>query len=144
MLFLLVSFSSALHAQQPATKSQQEVQQTVINLFDALSNRDSVSVKKCCMTDVAFYEYGKTWSVDTLINLAITKNKTADMKRVNKLDFVNTTINGNAAWTTYNLHSEIARNGKTESVHWMETVILVRHEKKWKISVLHSTLIKRN
>ena len=143
-LFLFVTFSSLLQAQQPTTKSQQEVQQAVINLFDALSNRDSASLRKYCTADVAFYEYGKTWNVDTLIDLAIKKNKAADFKRTNKFDFIDTTVNEDAAWATYNLHSEITRNGKTESVHWLETVILVRREKKWKISVLHSSLVKRN
>jgi hypothetical protein len=144
ILFLFVGFSNGVGAQQSATKSQQEVQQSVINLFEALSNRDSVSVKRYCAADAAFYEYGQTWTVDMLFALAITKNKAPDFKRLNRLDFVDTTINGNTAWTTYNLHSEITRDGNTESVHWMETVILVRYEKKWQISVLHSTLIKRS
>ena len=144
ILVLVVGFSTVLRAQPSATKSQQEVQQSVINLFEALSNRDSVSVKRYCTADAAFYEYGEKWTVDTLIALAITKNKASDFKRLNRLDFVNTTINGNAAWTTYNLQSEITRDGKTQSVHWMETVILVRYEKRWQISVLHSTLIKRS
>jgi hypothetical protein len=34
-----------LQAQQPTTKNQQAVQQTIIKFFDALSNRDSVSLK---------------------------------------------------------------------------------------------------
>ena len=132
-----------------------ESQQQITKVSGKYSRRSSIFLMHCPIgiqqacentvrADVTFYEYGKTWSVDTLIRLAITKNKAADFKRVNKLDFINTTVSENAAWTTYNLHSEITRNGKTESVHWLETVILVRHEKKWKISVLHSSLVKRN
>ena len=54
-----------LHAQlvpsireQPTTKNQQAVQQAVIKLFDALSNRDSVSLKFFCADDITLYEYG--------------------------------------------------------------------------------------
>ena len=36
------------------------------------------------------------------------------------------------------------RNGKKVIVQWMETVVVVKENKKWKIKVLHSTLIKRS
>ena len=67
-----------------------------------------------------------------------------DFKRINSFDFINTTVADNTAWVTYNLHSEITRNGKQATVQWMETVIVIKEKQKWKIKVLHSTLIKRN
>jgi hypothetical protein len=84
------------------------------------------------------------WTADSLIYKAITKNTASDFKRTNTIDFVSTTINEDAAWTTYNLHSEIISKGKTFTIHWLETVVLVREENKWKIKLLHSTLIKKN
>lgn len=130
--------------QKSLSKDQQEVQETVIKLFDALSNRDGSALKNQCTADVRFYEYGEAWPADTLIDLAITKNTATDFKRTNTLDFVSTTLKGDVAWTTYNLHSEGTSNGKNFSVYWMETVILVREAKKWKINVLHSTNLKKN
>jgi ketosteroid isomerase-like protein len=136
LALLLTSFACA---QQAPSSDPHEVQQTVIKLFDALSARDAVALKNQCTTDVRFYEYGEAWPADTIIDLAITKNTAPDFKRVNTFDFVNTTIKGDVAWTTYTLHSEGTSNGKTFSVDWMETVVLVREEKRWKINVLHST-----
>ena len=75
---------------------------------------------------------------------AITINTAPDFKRINSFDFINTTVDNNTAWVTYNLHSEITRNGKQSTVQWMETVIVIKEKQKWKIKVLHSTLIKRN
>lgn len=142
---LLVSIvTNVAFAQQSATKDQLEVQQTIIRLFDALSARDAQALRKECTTDVRFNEYGEAWPIDTLIHLAITKNTVPDFKRINTLDFVSTTIKGDVAWTTYNLHSQGASNGKDFSVNWMETVILVREAKKWKINVLHSTRVDKN
>jgi ketosteroid isomerase-like protein len=63
-----------LQAQQLLTKDQQEVQQTVIKLFDALSNRDSVSLKNYCAADIVLFENGSIWNADTLILKAITLN----------------------------------------------------------------------
>lgn len=125
------------------TKSDEEaVQQTVIKMFDALSHRDAASVRSYCTTAAMFYEYGQAWTVDTLINKAITKNTAVDFTRTNKLEFVSKVIQGNVAWATYNLQSDINQNGKSVSVHWLESVVLVQEKKQWKINVLHSTRLK--
>lgn len=142
-LFLFaILLSSLLQAQPPLTESQQAVQQTVIKLFDALSNRDSVSLKEYCANDITLYEYGMAWNIDTLINRAITLNTATDFKRINTIDFINTTINKEVAWTTYHLSSEITKDGKQASVKWLETVILINDKHRWKVKVLHSSLIK--
>jgi hypothetical protein len=138
------SFAVSLWAQKPFTKSQQTVQHTVIKMFDALSSRDSVSLKLYCTDDIALYEYGMIWNLDTLITKAIVLNTATDFKRINTFDFINTTVNKNTAWATYNLQSEITSNGKLRLIQWMETVVLVKDRKGWKIRVLHSSLIKRN
>lgn len=144
ILLTAILCTTLLQAQQSTTNNQQAVQQTVIKMFDALSNRDSISLKNYCTADIALYENGQVWNIDTLIMKAITQNQAADFKRVNTFEFINTTVDKTTAWVTYNLHSAMTRNGKQGSVQWMETVILVKEKQRWKIKVLHSTLIKRN
>lgn len=126
------------------TPDEQQVQQTVKKLFDALSARDAAALRDQCTAVVRFNEYGEAWTLDTLINRTITRNIAADFKRTNTIDFISTTIQDEVAWATYNLHSSVTRNGKNSEVYWMETVILVREEKKWKITVLHSTRVNKN
>lgn len=82
--------------------------------------------------------------MDTLINRAIILNTTTDFKRTNTIDFINTTIENNAAWSTYYLNSEITKDAKQVSVKWLETVILINEKSRWKVKVLHSSLLKRN
>ncbi|MBK8609352.1 MAG: nuclear transport factor 2 family protein [Chitinophagaceae bacterium] len=137
-----ILFSAMLMAQQPLNSSQQAVQETVIKMFDALSNRDSVSLKLYCADDITLYEYGQTWNLDTLINKAIRLNTATDFKRINTINFINTTINKQTAWATYNNQADITMNGKLITKKWLETVVLVKEEKRWKIKVLHSTPIK--
>lgn len=91
LLLIAFSISALLMAQEPLTKSDQAVQQTVIKMFDALSNRDSFSLKAHCTADITLYEYGQVWNIDTLILKAITGNQSADFKRTNTFDFINTT-----------------------------------------------------
>jgi hypothetical protein len=132
-----------MQAQSTWTKDQQAVQQTVINLFESLSNRDSVSLKRNCTQDITLFEYGSIWNVDTLILKAITLNTATDFKRINTIDFIQTTIEGQTAWASYHLHSDIIRNGKQSNIYWLETVVLQKINGKWRVNVLHSTLIKR-
>ncbi|HEX3168917.1 MAG TPA: nuclear transport factor 2 family protein [Chitinophagaceae bacterium] len=143
LLLAAFSTSAILMAQEQLSTSQQAVQQTVSKMFDALSNRDSVSLKLYCTADITLYEYGQVWNIDTLILKAITQNQATDFKRTNSFEFLNTKVNKNTAWVSYNLRSDITRNGKQGFAHWMETVVLIKEKGRWKIKLLHSTLIKR-
>ena len=144
LLLITFSISTMLMAQDQLSTSQQEVQQTVIKMFDALSNRDSVSLKSYCTADVTLYEYGQSWNIDTLILKAITQNQSLDFRRTNSFDFINTATDKNTAWITYRLNSSITRDGKQSTIQWLETVVLVKERKQWKVKHLHSTLIKRS
>lgn len=143
LLIIAIFLSTFLQAQQPFTKNQQEVQQAVIKMFDALSNRDSVSLKAHCTADITLYEYGQVWNIDTLILKAITLNQSADFKRTNSFEFINTTVDKGTALVTYHLQSVIIKDGKQVTVQWLETVVLVKVRQQWKVKHLHSTLIKR-
>lgn len=144
ILFPAILYLALLHAQQSPAKNQQAVQQTIIKLFDALSNRDSVALKTYSTADITFYEYGQVWNMDTLILIAVTQNQSADFKRTNSFEFINTIVDKTMAWATYRLQSVITREGKQTTVHWLETVVLVKERKQWKVKHLHSTLIKRS
>lgn len=143
LLIISIFCSTRLQAQHSLTRGQREIQHTMINFFEALSNRDSVSLKNYSTTDIRLFEYGRVWTLDTLIRRVIKLNTATDFKRVNTLEFMNSSVDKKTAWATYNLHSEITREGKQTSMHWLESVILVKEKKKWRVKVLHSTLIKR-
>ena len=143
LLFITLLFTAAATA-QTITKEQATVQQTIIQLFSALSNRDSVSLKAHSTADITFYEYGQVWNMDTLILKAIVQNQSTDLKRTNSFEFINTTVDKTTAWVTYRLQSSIIMDGKQLMLQWLETVVLVKAKRQWKVNHLHSTLIKRS
>ena len=143
LLFITLLFTAAATA-QTITKEQATVQQTIIKLFNALSNRDSVSLKAHSTVDITFYEYGQVWNMDTLILKAIVQNQSTDFKRTNSFEFINTTVDKTTAWVTYRLQSAIIMDGKQLMLQWLETVVLVKAKRQWKVNHLHSTLIKRS
>ncbi len=141
-IFLTIAFSivsvSFARSQDKLSPDQKAVQNTVIKMFEALSNRDSVELKSRCTSDVLLFEYGKTWTLDTLITKAIKLNQAKDFKRINAIDFINTTINQDVAWTTYNNHADITQNGNHRTITWIETVVLVKERNgRSKFYILH-------
>jgi ketosteroid isomerase-like protein len=142
LLFIGMLLSAMLHAQNVA-REVRAVQQSIEKMFDALTNADTAALKLYCTGDVKFYEYGQIWTIDTLIQKVMQANSIPDFKRTNSFEFVSTSISKKTAWVTYYLQSIISRNGKEEIIKWMETVILLKEKKQWRINVLHSTrLIK--
>lgn len=141
VLICMILAPGVLIAQK--SNPEEEIQQTVREVFEVLSTKDTVALRKLCTADVRFFEYGQVWPLDTLIKLAVIRNTDPDFKRTNTLDFIRTTIRDNVAWATYNLHSSITRNGKQTEVYWQETVVLLREKKKWKVNTLHSTRINK-
>lgn len=144
LLIFIILLNPSLQAQQPLTKDQQQVQQTVVKLFEALSKRDSISLKTYCTIDITLYEYGQIWNIDTLINKAITMNTSADFKRANTFEFISTETDKNIAWVTYKLSSVIIKDGKQTTILWLETVFLKKQKKQWKVKNLHSTLLNKS
>lgn len=141
-LFIAFLFTATVRA-QTTTPEQATVQQTVESMFAALTNADTTAMKAFTTSMVRFYEYGQAWTIDTLIHKVIQSKSIPDFKRTNKFEFINTTINKNTAWVTYYLQSIFIRNGKEEFVKWMETVVLIKDKKQWKIDVLHSTRLPK-
>lgn len=144
LLTLLFITSSIVKSQQLLTKDQQAAQQTIVKMFDALSNRDSVALKTYCTTDVTFFEYGEIWDLDTLILKAITQNNATDFNRSNTFDFIRTTTNNDSTWVTYRLTSEVTKDRQLTTKQWLETVVLAKERKQWKVKHLHSTLVKKS
>ena len=142
-LLISICISTSAHAQS-FNQQDQIVQQPIIRLFDALSNSDTAGLRLYTLRNVKFYEYGQVWPIDTLIHKMLLGSKAADFKRTNSFEFVSTTINKNIAWVTNYLQSTFTRNGKEEIVKWMETVILIKEKKQWKINTLHSTRLISN
>lgn len=141
--FVLLLFTTVVTAQS-VNKKELAVQQTVEKMFAALTTADTATLKTFVTPSVRFYEYGQVWTIDTLIQKVMQAKSIPDFKRTNNFEFVSTTINKITAFTTYYLQSTIFRNGKEELIRWMETVVLLKEKKEWKINVLHSTRLPKN
>jgi len=133
-----------VRSQGKLTEKQQLVQKVIIDMFQALSDRDTDKLKSNCTPDIVVLENGIVWNLDTLTQKNNQNKAITDFNRINTIDFIDTKVRNNMAWTTYNNQAEVTKNGQHSLIKWIETAVLIKEGKIWKIEVLHSTLIKRS
>jgi len=138
--FLLLSLCAFTINAQEKTASQKEVEQTVVKFFDALSAFDFDKMKYYSK-DIQFVEYGEIWDLDILIG-RVKPMVGKGVKRINTLKFTKTEIKENTAWVIYYNTADIERDGKISQANWLESVVLVKDEGRWKMTLLHSTVLR--
>ena len=91
--------------------------------------------------DVKILETGEVWTLDT-IRSYFARPRPADFKRINTLDFFQTEVEGKMAFVSYHNTAAIHANGKDRMVKWLESAVLVKQGKSWRVKMLHSTRLK--
>lgn len=120
---------------------QSKVNQIVTRFFDGMAELDPDKIKSCITNDFLLLEDGVIWNMDTIVT-KLNQRKGASFSRINHLDFFQTEVYGNRAWTAYNNEADITFNGQKRNVQWMESAVLVKEGEHWKIRMLHSTRLK--
>lgn len=110
-IILFFSHFQVSKAQHNKSAEEQNVEKTVVGLFDGFSAQDADKIIQFCTPDVTILENGVIWNADTL-RVKINPLKGRNIKRINTLDFKETHIRGNTAWTTYHNGADITVNGK--------------------------------
>jgi hypothetical protein len=128
---------------QVANSGNKFVEQTVIDLFQGFSELSLEKIKNHCTSDFLLFENGAVWNADSLAPGINRRKNSPDFRRINKFDFIKTEVRGKTAWTSYYNKADITSSGKTFSVRWLESAILVKEKKNWKIKFLHSTELER-
>ena len=117
------------------------VNQTITKFFDAIAALDTKMMKEYTTKDFLLLEDGGVWNMDTLTN-KLSPLKTISFSRTNHLDFIQTEVKGTTAWVAYNNTADMTVNGQKRNVRWLESAVLVKEGKEWKVQLLHSTTLK--
>lgn len=143
IISLVSAYSLRAQIKQVKLTEKQQVQKVIVDVFQALSDRDTGQLKSNCTSSFLLLENGLVWNQDSLSQRIVQNKAVSDFKRINTIDFIDTKVKGDMAWTTYNNQAEVTKNGQHTLIQWLETAVLLKEGKAWKIEVLHSTLIKR-
>jgi hypothetical protein len=141
LLFLLLP--SSLLAQQVASNDEEKIKNVIIQLFDGFAQLDYTKITKQTTSDFMLLENGAIWNNDTIVKkITFTKNKYESFSRVNRIEFIRTEIRGNTAWTCFYNEANFRMDSTTRSVRWLESAILIKQKKEWKVQQFHSTVLK--
>ena len=135
--------SLLLSAESPFAQisEHEKVQKVIIDFFDALAALNDQGIRDVVENDFILLEDGEVWNTDTLIN-ALTPVKSRKFSRINHLKFFSTEQQGDVAWVSYDNKADITVDDKPYKRHWLESAVLKRKNGRWKISLLHSTVIR--
>lgn len=133
--------SDCLNAQPQNDNERARVNQSVTKLFEGIAALDTKMIKQYSTKDFLLLEDGAVWNMDTLTS-KLNQLKGLSFSRINHLDFIQTEVEGNAAWVAYNNAADMIVNGQRMNVQWLESAFLVKQGKDWKIKLLHSTMLK--
>jgi hypothetical protein len=139
ILFIALLITS--HMANAQNTEHAKVNQSLVKLFDALAALDINGIKEFSTKDMTILESGAVWNLDTLTR-KVDQLKAVSFSRVNHLDFVQTEIKGNTAWSVYYNSAKMIIDGVEVHRKWLESAVLVKENKVWKIKLLHSTTIR--
>ena len=141
LFMLCVVATLCVKAQTQSSNEQKEVNQAVLKFFDGIAALDAKMMQQYATKDFLLLENGAVWNMDTLA-AKLSPLKTMNFTRINRLEFIRTDIKGDIAWVAYKNTAEMIVNGRKANRQWLESAVLVKEENKWKIQLLHSTLVK--
>ncbi|HEX6226881.1 MAG TPA: nuclear transport factor 2 family protein [Chryseolinea sp.] len=139
LLVFAVCLTTSCFAQDQTER--QQVQDVVRRIFEGFSNGSLTMIGEAVTPDVKILESGEVWTLDT-IAAYFRRPRPADFKRTNTLDFFQTEVEGRMAFVSYHNTARIHANGKDRIVKWLESAVLVREDKAWKVKMLHSTRLE--
>lgn len=149
-IFLIASFLCiSLHVSRTWADSelwqdqaQREVGAVVQEMFNALKTRNVTQYNKLVTQDFYLYDAGERLSREAfaeIVQESIAKGTKYDWK-ITKPE---AHISSDLAWITYtNIGLIESAKGKQEK-NWLESAVLERHDKTWRIRFLHSTLVPK-
>jgi uncharacterized protein (TIGR02246 family) len=110
------------------------------NFFETAENMDYEGMRNACTPDFIVFEDGIIWTVEDWIDFL----RPLEGKASIKYDFrdLKKTRAGNTVWLTYNNVAEAEMEGSPVHFNWLESAVLKRQNREWKMAFLHSTASK--
>jgi ketosteroid isomerase-like protein len=139
-ILLLLHVSAFVQAQQE--EDEKQIQQLIQGSFDELFSKfDAARMGDFYTEDFILLEDGEVWDTKILLDY-FTKGKQNPNPtvRVNRFEFIKTTVSGDRGWVAYHNYATISREGEVvREVEWLESATAVRTASGWRLDMLHST-----
>jgi len=116
------------------------VKDAIRALYSAYAALDKAKYRALLTEDYVLLENGALLDIEG--DLALMPASGAGYRRTDAFDFRSVQIQGDMAYAVYFLTSEIIEPKGARHREWLESVILRRAGKGWRVALLHSTRIQ--
>jgi ketosteroid isomerase-like protein len=139
LTFFLLSISTFALAQQET--DEKAIQKLIQGSFDELFSKfDSDKIGDFYTADFILLENGEVWDHQLLLDyFAKGRQNPNPATRVNRFEFIKTTVSGDRAWVAYHNYATISKDGNVREVRWLESAAAVKTDAGWRLDMLHST-----
>ncbi|MEM9301300.1 MAG: nuclear transport factor 2 family protein [Pseudomonadota bacterium] len=121
---------TAANADAPPFRTVQEV-------FASLSSVDMERLESLVTPEFELLEVGELWDLEKTVEvIAPTAGR---FERRNFFHLISSEIRGDTAWVSYWNRAIYTTSEEVRERAWLESAVLVRDEKRWKVRMLHST-----
>jgi hypothetical protein len=117
-----------------------KITQLIIDDYETLSNVDVNGHISNVTNDYILIEDGNIWDLEDEIKYLFNPTQ---VKRTNEFEFLKIDIINETAAVIYKLKSTFDDNGKISEKNWAESIICKKINGVWKISLIHSTPIRK-
>ena len=114
--------------------------QPVKELFAAISKHDGRAMQATSTEDFQLLEHGEDWTMQKLIDAVQPKGQPYERKNFFKQ--IRARQKGDVVWISYWNKAEIRRESGLRTVVWLESAVVVKENDRWKVQLMHSTLVE--
>ena len=120
------------------------VKQTIKDVYSIFSvSLDKQKYRALLTDDYLLLENGELLDIEG--DIALMPSPESGYKRTDSFDFRSVKVHGDTAYAVYFLKSEITDNKNgTRNREWLESAILRRAKRGWRMALLHSTRIAKS
>ena len=110
--------------------------------YATMGNMDIPTHLNNVTNDYLLIEHGQIWDIKGELDSIYRKYANDKSTRSDFFSIKKVTISGDMAYGVWYLRSEFKENGNTTELAWNESGVFRKEGGRWKIALIHSTLLK--
>ncbi len=146
LLFVFLALAPLSGFTQTVAKDTMAIKNVIADFFELFSQNDLKYLERNCTPDFGLYEVGYLWTTDTLRNFVAKRQAQKRVwVRTNAFNFIKFTAKKDIAWVGYYNTATLvhAETNEKRTVRWLESAILVRKDRRWWLTQMHSTPLNK-
>ena len=142
-IITLLSLMACKPVDDPEKEQQAiiEVTQLLQDVFDDIWSDKNISrIAVHHTADFLLLEHGEIWDNQTIADWCVrAQQRDQGVTRINSFELIDAKLNEDKLWMAYHNNAVLKTDSLTRNLQWLESVVAVKDNGKWKLELMHST-----